>query len=117
MSKKEKHIKKKISKKLFLLGLVIFVISYLLPVYTFENYTNLRLTGLTSIFVFPIIVLIGLIFWINEKDRFFIVLNILLILLQPIAMFVGNISNAIRTRKQQSKQLFYGLFFLCLRMI
>ena len=82
---------KKISKKLFLLGLVIFVISYLLPVDIFQSYTSLRPTGLTSMFVCPIIGLIGLIFGVKEKDRLFIVLNIMLILLLPIAMFVGHL--------------------------
>ena len=82
---------KKISKKLFLLGLVIFMISYLLSVDIFKSYTSLRPTGLTSMFVCPIIGLIGLIFGVKEKDRLFIVLNIMLILLLPIAMFVGHL--------------------------
>ena len=84
-------MKDKLSKKIFLLGLLIFVISYLLPIDIFENYTNLRPTGLTSMFVCPIIGLIGLIFGVKEKDRLFIVLNIILILLLPIAMFVGHL--------------------------
>ena len=84
-------MKKNISKKLFLLGLTIFVISYLLPVDIFQSYTSLRPTGLTSMFVWPIIGLIGLIFGIKDKDKLFIILNILLILLLPIAMFVGHL--------------------------
>ena len=84
-------MKGKISKKIFLLGLVIFVISYLLPVDIFESYTSLRSTGLTSMFVCPIIGLIGLIFGVKEKDRLFMVLNILLITLLPIAMFAGRV--------------------------
>lgn len=84
-------MKKNISKKLFLLGLVIFVISCLLLVDIFESYTNLRPTGLTSMFVCPIIGLIGLIFGIKEKDKLFMALNVLLILLLPIAMFVGHL--------------------------
>ena len=84
-------MKKNISKKLFLLGLVIFVISYLLPIDIFESYTSLRPTGLTSMFVCPIIGLIGLIFGLKEKDRLFIVLNIMLILLLPVTMFVGHL--------------------------
>lgn len=84
-------MKENLSKKLFLLGLVIFVISYLLPVDIFQSYTSLRPTGLTSMFVCPIIGLIGLIFGVKEKDRLFIVLNIMLILLLPIAMLVGHI--------------------------
>ena len=82
---------KKISKKLFLLGLVIFMISYLLPIDIFESYTSLRPTGLTSMFVCPIIGLIGLIFGVKEKDKLFMALNVLLILLLPIAMFVGHV--------------------------
>ena len=42
-------------------------------------------------FVCPIIGLIGLIFGVKEKDRLFIVLNIMLTLLLPIAMFVGHL--------------------------
>ena len=84
-------MKKNISKKLFLLGLTIFLISYLLPIDIFESYTSLRPTGLTSMFVCPIIGLIGLIFGIKKKDRLFMVLNILLITLLPIAMFAGHL--------------------------
>lgn len=84
-------MKENISKKIFLIGLLIFVISYLLPIDIFESYTSLRPTGLTSMFVCPIIGLIGLIFGVKEKDKLFIVLNLLLILLLPIVMFVGHI--------------------------
>ncbi|MDK8282564.1 MAG: hypothetical protein QP766_07235 [Peptoniphilus lacrimalis] len=80
---------KSLSKKIFLLGLVILVISYLQPVDIFEDYTNLKPTELTSMLVFPIIGLIGLILGVREKDRLFMALNVLLILLLPIAMFVG----------------------------
>lgn len=84
-------MQKNLSKKIFLIGFVIFVISYLLPVDILESYTNLRPTGLTSMFVCPIIGLVGLIFGIKEKDRVSILLNLLLILLFPIAMFVGHL--------------------------
>lgn len=84
-------MKENLSRKIFLLGLVIFVISYLLPVDIFYSCTSLRPTGLTSMFVCPIIGLIGLIFGVKEKDRLYIVLNIMLILLLPIAMFVGHL--------------------------
>ncbi|MDU2375265.1 hypothetical protein [Anaerococcus vaginalis] len=57
----------------------------------FESYTSIRPTGLTSMFVCPIIGLIGLIFGVKVKDRLFIVLNIMLTLLLPIAMFVGHL--------------------------
>ena len=46
-------------------------------------------------FVCPVIGLIGLIFGVKEKDKLFIVLNILLILLIPIAMFVGHLVGSV----------------------
>ena len=52
-------MKENLSKKIFLIGLVIFVISYLLPVDIFYSCTSLRPTGLISMFVCPIIGLIG----------------------------------------------------------
>lgn len=88
-------MKENLSKKIFLFGLTIFVISYLLPVDIFESFTKLRPTGLTSMFVCPIIGLIGLIFGVKEKDKLFIVLSILLILLIPIAMFVGHLVGSV----------------------
>ena len=88
-------MKDNLSKKMFLIGLVIFVISYLLPVDIFESYTSLRPTGLTSMFVCPIIGLIGLIFGVKEKDKLFIILNLLLILLLPISMFVGHLVGSV----------------------
>ena len=42
-------------------------------------------------FVCPMIGLIGLIFELKEEDKLFMVLNIPLILLLPIAMFVGHL--------------------------
>ena len=84
-------MKENLSKKIFLFGLTIFVISYLLPIDIFESYTSLRPTGLTSMFVCPIIGLIGLIFGVKEKDKLFMALNVLLILLLPIAMFAGHL--------------------------
>ena len=82
---------KKLSKNIFLLGLAILVISYLLPVDIFESYTSLRPTGLTLMFFCPIIGLIGLVFGVKEKDKLFMALNILLILLLPIVMFASHL--------------------------
>ena len=84
-------MKANLSKKIFLLGLVLFVISYLLPVDIVQSYTHLRPTGLTSMFVCPIVGLIGLIVGVKEKDKLFMALNVLLILLLPIAMFTGHV--------------------------
>lgn len=84
-------MKENLSKKIFLPELVIFLISYLLPIDIFESYTSLRPIGLTSMLVCPIIGLIGLIFGVKEKDKLFMALNVLLILLLTIAMFAGHI--------------------------
>ena len=82
---------KKLSKNIFLLGLAILVISYLLPVDIFESYTSLRPTGLTLMFFCPIIGLIGLVFGVKEKDKLFMTLNVILILLLPILMFASHL--------------------------
>ena len=70
-------MRKNISKYLFFLGIGIFIISYLLPVDFFENFTNLRPTGLTSLFICRIIGLIGLIFAIKERSVLFGILNLI----------------------------------------
>ncbi|WP_396335218.1 hypothetical protein [Anaerococcus sp.] len=57
----------------------------------FYTFTNLNPAGFTSMFAYPIIGLVRLIFGIRENNKLFIVLNILLILLLPIAMFAGHI--------------------------
>ncbi|MDU2830675.1 MAG: hypothetical protein E7C03_09530 [Anaerococcus sp.] len=76
---------------MFVVGIAIFALSYLLPVDIFESYTSIRPTGLTSMFFCPIIGLIGLIFGVKENDKLFMALNVLLILLLPIAMFASHI--------------------------
>ncbi|WP_297282181.1 hypothetical protein [uncultured Anaerococcus sp.] len=82
---------RKIGKRFFILGLVIFVISCLLQVDLFNDFTNLKPTGLTSIFICPAIGVIGIIFSIREKDKFCIVANLILILLLPLSMFAGHV--------------------------
>ncbi|MDU6098243.1 hypothetical protein [Peptoniphilus harei] len=79
------------SKYLFFIGIGVFIISYFLPVDIFENFTNLRPTGLTSLFICKIIGLIGLIFAIKEKSLLFGILNFLLIIIFPLAMFINSL--------------------------
>lgn len=83
-------MRKNISKYLFFLGIGIFIISYLLPVDSFDSFTNLKPTGLTSLFICRIIGLIGLIFAIKEKSVLFGILNFLLIIIFPILMFINS---------------------------
>lgn len=80
-----------ISRLLFFIGIGVFIISYLLPVDLFENFTNLRPTGLTSLFICRIIGLIGLIFAIKEKSVLFGILNFLLIIVFPLAMLINSL--------------------------
>ena len=82
---------KNISKLLFFLGIGVFIISYMLPVDLFENFTNLRPTGLTSLFICRIIGLIGLIFAIGEKSVLFRILNFLLVIIFPLAMLINSL--------------------------
>ena len=79
---------KNISKLLFFLGIGVFIISYMLPVDLFENFTNLRPT---SLFICRIIGLIGLIFAIKEKSVLFGILNFLLIIIFPLAMLINSL--------------------------
>lgn len=81
---------KNISKYLFFIGIGVFIISCLLPVDIFESFTNLRPTGLTSLFIWRIIGLIGLIFAIKEKSILFGILNFLLIIIFPLLMFINS---------------------------
>lgn len=89
------------------------MIYYLFPVDIFENYTKLRPTGLTSMFLCPIIGLIDLIFEIKDKYKLFIVLNILLILLLPSAMIVGHIILVMHVEQEDNNlnSSFMGCFF------
>lgn len=84
-------MKKSLSKYLFFTGVLIFIISYLLPVDLFENYTNLRPTGLTSLFICRIIGIIGLVFAVKEKSVLFGILNFLLIIIFPLVMFINSL--------------------------
>lgn len=84
-------MRKSISKYLFFIGIGVFIISYLLPVDFLENFTNLRPTGLTSLFICRIIGLIGLVFAVKEKSVLFGVLNFLLIIIFPLFMLINSL--------------------------
>lgn len=84
-------MRKNISKYLFFIGIGVFIISYMLPVDLFENFTNLRPTGLTSLFICRIIGIIGLAFAIKEKSVLFGILNFLLIIIFPLVMFINSL--------------------------
>lgn len=84
-------MKKSLSKYLFVTGVLIFIISYLLPVDFFAEFTNLRPIGLTSLFILRVIGVIGLVFAVKEKSVFFGVLKFLLIIIFPLIMFINSL--------------------------
>ncbi|MFR7760363.1 MAG: hypothetical protein ACLU1X_05200 [Peptoniphilus grossensis] len=84
-------MRKSLSKYLFFIGIGVFIISYLLPVDIFESFTNLRPTGLTSLFICRIIGIIGLAFAVKEKSILFGILNFLLIIIFPLIMFINSL--------------------------
>ena len=84
-------MRERVSHKLFWVGVTIFILSYLLPLDLFSAYTNLKPTGLTTLFICPLIGFIGVIYAIVDRDRLYIVLNTLLILLFPIGMLLGHL--------------------------
>lgn len=84
-------MRKNISKYLFFTGIGVFIISCLFPVDIFESFTNLRPTGLTSLFICRVIGLIGLVFAIKEKSVLFGILNFLLIIIFPLAMLINSL--------------------------
>lgn len=84
-------MKKQIEIPVFILGLVIWLISLFLPVHSLEFMlgNGLRPIGLATIFICPILGIIGMIFSIKNKNIILSFLNILLILAFPITMVMG----------------------------
>lgn len=81
---------KNIEKYTFVLGIIIFVISYIFPVDVLNQFTELKPLGISTIFICPILGIIGLISSIKRKSILFAFLNLLLLLSFPITMFIGN---------------------------
>lgn len=73
----------------FAIGLIIYIISYLLPTNLFNNFTQIKPIGMSTIFICPILGIIGLIFSIKSKSILFSILNLILVFSFPITMFVG----------------------------
>ena len=82
-------MKENIGKKLFILGFVIFILSLILPIKLLEGFTNIKPIGLSSLFICPLIGLVGLIFAIKEGKTLWGILNLILILLFPLSMSLG----------------------------
>lgn len=84
-------LKDNIEKYTFVLGILVFVISYILPVNLLDKFTQLKPLGLSTIFLCLILGIIGLIFSFKRKSILFSILNLILILSFPITMLVGNL--------------------------
>ena len=81
--------KTKVSMVLFIIGILVLGISFILPTNILTSYTSLKPIGLSTIFVCPIIGIVGVFFAIKEKSFAFGILNSLLILAFPIVMMIG----------------------------
>lgn len=84
-------MKKQIEIPVFILGLAIWLISLFLPINSLEFMlgNGLRPIGLATIFICPILGIIGMIFSIKNRNIILSFLNILLILAFPITMVMG----------------------------
>lgn len=84
-------MKKQIEKSTFILGIIIIFISIIIPYDSLEKILGkgLRPLGLATLYICPVLGLIGMIYSIKNKNIPFIILNIILILSFPITTFLG----------------------------
>ena len=81
-------MKNKIQIYTSILGLVLFIICFLIPAIPNQG---LQPAGFISIFINPILGIVGIIFSIKNKGKLWLIPNILLILSFFILMFLGYI--------------------------
>ena len=74
----------------FIIGVVCLVIAFILKDFEFGFLGNLRPIGFVTIYICPILGIIGIVFSLIEKSVVRAILNFLLVLAFPIVMFVGN---------------------------
>lgn len=84
-------MKRQIEVPIFILGIVIWVVAIFLPVDSLEFVlgNGLRPLGLATIFICPILGIIGMLFSIKNRNIILSFLNIFLILAFPITMSIG----------------------------
>ncbi|OXZ29527.1 hypothetical protein B9N51_00585 [Finegoldia magna] len=73
-----------------IIGVVCLVIAFILKDFEFGFLGNLRPIGFVTIYICPIVGIIGIVFSLIEKSVVRAILNFLLVLAFPIVMFVGN---------------------------
>ncbi|MFR6222337.1 MAG: hypothetical protein ACLUJE_09175 [Anaerococcus sp.] len=84
-------MKRQVEVPIFILGIVIWVVAIFLPVDSLEFVlgNGLRPLGLATIFICPILGIIGMLFSIKNRNIILSFLNIFLILSFPITMSIG----------------------------
>lgn len=74
-----------------IIGVVCLVIAFILKDFEFGFLGNLRPIGFVTIYICPIIGIIGIVFSLIEKSVARAILNFLLLLAFPIVMLLGNL--------------------------
>lgn len=84
-------MKRQVEVPIFILGIVIWVVAIFLPVDSLEFVlgNGLRPLGLATIFICPILGIIGMLFSIKNRNIILSFLSIFLILAFPITMGIG----------------------------
>lgn len=76
-----------------IISVVLLIIALLLPINIFDKIGNIQLPGLITIFLFPILSIVGLIFSIKYRNFVSGVLNMFLLLSFFALIFIGNVIN------------------------
>ncbi|MSB17554.1 hypothetical protein [Finegoldia magna] len=74
-----------------IIGVVCLVISFILKDFQFAFLGSLRPIGLVTVYICPILGIIGIVLALIEKSVARAILNFLLVLAFPIVMFLGNL--------------------------
>lgn len=92
MLSKEEFMNKTKNKSLWtlIIGVVCLVVSFILKDFEFGFLENLRPIGFVTIYICPILGIIGIVLALIEKSVARALLNFLLLLSFPILMIVGN---------------------------
>lgn len=93
MLSKEEFMNKTKNKSLWtlIIGVVCLVIAFILKDFEFGFLGNLRPIGFVTIYICPILGIIGIVLALIEKSVARALLNFLLLLSFPLLMIVGNL--------------------------
>ena len=75
----------------FIIGVVCLIIAFILKDFQFDFLGNLRPIGFVTVYVCPILGIIGIVFSLIEKSVARALLNFLLVLAFPIIMLAGHL--------------------------